>query len=1576
MGRALLPFSAFDNFSRRSSSGWGTATSGQGWSTSSLSNFTCNLADGVGIISSNTSKDTKPRVITLQTDTKTSTQSLLFSFNPVSWGSWADFGPVLLHNGADEYVALRIQPGLNTVSLWRRKQGDKSIESLSPDRNTNKNPQSEFEWRYVYKFTKNQWYWCRIEYDDTSRQIVYRIWKDVEEEPSSWDSKFSFGTNSERMNWRTGTPGFMAFGTNTFTAHIRSVYFYAGSSPTYTSDGWAPNVINSGTLPFSDSFDRTERQGFGKSQTGPLWYGTVIDNPNVLAPRGIGVVDNGQATLTFDKAYSTNGGYWAFVGDTVKDNRATEITAQFQTTALSDTVTLRLGPRGREGTYNDKVSGAAFAVSIPLKPESTISLVRRSSLNSTFWEPFGASSGDVVTQNFTLIENTAYSVRMYIKPLTEGYEIRAKLWKSSETEPSSFNLVYSNTVDPAIKQGAPFINVSTTGAGSVDILEFSASLVTTDPVVVTPPSNVFTVTAGLSKKTTTTTADVQFLYDGTTTSATQAFIEYFATDRPAEKFAISTLTGDVATPQNGIFKPTSGSLTGLRPETTYQITGRLEQAGRPASSVTFSLTTGYDGIWISDARIDSVTTNGFSAALILRNDLTETSLSNTTAHIKYREISLVTSYPWSNEIPMNKVTTKGTNNYAGYGSPNFWYTYSGLDPDKNYEVSLRIVDSNGIDGDVSVTEEIISKLVTTHGRKAAMEWIDPSTGVKQASPIVVTPEVTSAKVRIYYRWDINDEVSFKLDYHEVGIPYTTKYQDDRRKFLRNTSNVSSKFWEARLTGLLPGMDYYVVVNVEHPVGTADGNTQYKVFFTTRRQSPIQTKAGKHYLYKVYDKNGKFVNTLNDAGEPNFGLHENGGVSDMTIKLPREASKAGTDDAITLGNRIDVWVIDHTSDGIGRNMVVDSDFDLGGWTTSSDWTVAPTGGVDNGACLKVAGNSTSSYALSEFLQPSTTGDAPKPYRLTISVTNLLDQYEDRLRAANVNYGSLQTEVTTALRNLFPASFLVQGNSADTVLSPQIDRITNQNYGLLRKARDTNNYQILDSIELAVSTESLDELNEIREEVERQGCQVSVNEETEADSVPYVLMLAARALRGQITAQVEYVDVIDPTTGFISTLVSEESVSTYGSNWQVLKLLFTPPRGTRIMRIRLTSQGDTVGSVDKVQLMPQELLIYRGRIEAIKTSISGKGESIDLEVMGLVAQLTDYYVQFKQWVDRQPAKDQPKLVDLSVTEDESPPPTWVADSNLVKFRQADTPENRHAILFPEITATGVRMRVYYDGDDNEDSDCVVYYTPNMNSALTNRVFTGVVEGQVIYSIEEVSMFNEAAGSVLISTFPQNSEFRVISNQLKSPVTSVYKWVEVVSTQNTNLSGWVQFESMTDIRGSRAGGVSAIVLSRSTIPPKTPSQNSNNTGGSGGGGGAGGSGEGGGTGNNSPLTYGLIYLGWSDERLKERRALIYGRRTYLYGQKILLETEKLSLNYRIATLGPGEPAVPSLTSRLYTVNLLLDAYTKELALITKELRNIQTQLDSNENAREARRAGSTKTSTILTNQRKENDRHGKPS
>jgi hypothetical protein len=102
-------------------------------------------------------------------------------------------------------------------------------------------------------------------------------------------------------------------------------------------------------------------------------------------------------------------------------------------------------------------------------------------------------------------------------------------------------------------------------------------------------------------------------------------------------------------------------------------------------------------------------------------------------------------------------------------------------------------------------------------------------------------------------------------------------------------------------------------------------------------------------------------------------------------------------------------------------------------------------------------------------------------------------------------------------------------------------------------------------------------------------------------------------------------------------SEEIAETVGSDWQTLRLEYTPPASARYIRVVVKNTGRAFCYLDKVEVRPKELLVYRGRIETFTPTIDQNGESIDIEVLGLVSLLSDDYIEFLQYVQTQPYSD---------------------------------------------------------------------------------------------------------------------------------------------------------------------------------------------------------------------------------------------------------------------------------------------------------------------------------------------------
>lgn len=635
-----------------------------------------------------------------------------------------------------------------------------------------------------------------------------------------------------------------------------------------------------------------------------------------------------------------------------------------------------------------------------------------------------------------------------------------------------------------------------------------------------------------------------------------------------------------------------------------------------------------------------------------------------------------------------------------------------------------VENADGVSWDNSTTWQETGE-ITTEGERVEMYLINEALGIPADSPIEVEPSNTSAKVTIHYRWDVLNNVNFTLTYRPTGesedrwIRLGAK-QVFKRKILIQTQ----KSWFIVLNGLTPGLQYDVRVKVDHPVGVKgfDIPPVFKTKFTTRAGNSETHPRAKHYLFKVYQPKGvnswKYLKTLTNATQPEFGFHENGGVSDMTLKLPEPLS-AMDNEEYDFGNRVDCWVVDHSSNGIGRNLIRDSDMNLGSWVLSPKWSIDPRGGPDDSAALLV--NTTNAggaedYALSEYITLTNRSVADIDYEVTISLGNLFDDFEDDIVKKQVNYRDIAREIRNKVVGLYPTenekAFKKQ---ADEQLSELLD---NQS-GPLHQAGKTGKFRLLEGAQLRVSVKTLNAAREIQENGKQIGSPVFFREVLDFDSVPYVLQLAARVAKGNLTVQMEYYDVESPLSGqrFQNVVVSEEFATTDDPTWHIVKLEFTPPLGARRMRVRLTSQGGTKAWVDKVQILPQELLIYRGVIESVRGSVDSNGEMIDIEVLGLASKLTDFYIPFKQWVDRQPKRDQPKLVDPYMFDADDPPALFGnLSEKAIRPRETYLGEQKQsAIVFPDITDGRLITRVYYDGDANRSAECDLFYTRNTKAAF---------------------------------------------------------------------------------------------------------------------------------------------------------------------------------------------------------------------------------------------------------------------
>ena len=269
---------------------------------------------------------------------------------------------------------------------------------------------------------------------------------------------------------------------------------------------------------------------------------------------------------------------------------------------------------------------------------------------------------------------------------------------------------------------------------------------------------------------------------------------------------------------------------------------------------------------------------------------------------------------------------------ANRGTKTFTKNVSGLTSDAVYEFRVTYADANGLQG-----INPIHIVTQTIGQAIAVQNIGAIT------------QATSLVVEVAYLYDTNNNSSMAIQYRSVMDHLWTTVPATQIAVNRGT-----KIFKTTIVSLKPNSTYEVKAIPSDPNGILeDTPLELSALFTTTGFVFESEQQGKHYLWKVYDPENQYVTTWQDAGEPEFAWHENGGVSDLAVTLPRRISDIqNTKSGIAHQNRVDVWCLDPSSDGFGLNLSNDPEFDLGAWTLESNASIDPTGGPDGGNALKI------------------------------------------------------------------------------------------------------------------------------------------------------------------------------------------------------------------------------------------------------------------------------------------------------------------------------------------------------------------------------------------------------------------------------------------------------------------------------------------------------------------------------------------------------------------------------------------------------------------------------------------------
>lgn len=1221
----IAPVTLFDSFSRTQSDSWGTLDSGQVWGGTDTS-FDTDGAHGLMTVAANASYKTAFIDLDDYGIPKQESSEVLIL---VKWSASAlypitDFGPMLSRTASNTFYYATFQHGYSECAIGCYINGTRYELN-----------------RGSFSATKGSYYWMRFRRDGTGLKL--RIWKLHTAEPGSWTltSGFFSGSNPPGAGdigvWRRGL-------SDSYTAHIHQFYGYT------LEDSQA-------ALPIQDTFERTVDDGWGYSTSGHTWEGNYAWDTTVTSNVSRGDVTDpgdGRARVAIADLIPRLG----IIGQSVSGD--IETLAKVSMNTNSGQTSIFVGARGAMRITNGATEFTGYYVRFHSNATS-ISIWKKTSFTS---DGVSLATSGAIT---AISSANVYWIRFQIV----GTTLQARIWVDGTAEPSTWNVSYVDA--SAITSGRMYIATSqstttqkeiyvheiqygtptpattlhtatgtlTTTAGTDTTFSFEARYTNdtdndnsidveykkgvastwttfsgTKTRQASPRSWIFTLT-GLEPKTQynvrvtfsdpdtvtgtnpverTITTTATGITAGTLTAAlasatsvlvTQSYTDDTDNDSSAAlDYRITTqevqLVNDTFTGSPGVllqnhapdvgetwarhttsssganlallsnrvvFEPLAKNDTVLYyntaspPSTEYEVSANWHANNqdfrlRLGARIDTVANTGYfaqynrvSNIW-EISRINAgafstlatapasvvlnqiyhlrfIVTDAYKAFLVDGVEVCRTTDNNITAIGKagirgfFDGVLPVSTYTAFDDFLVTYRTPSGTWTSAGAMTADrtaktFTLTPTGLTSDVVYEFKTTLSDPDGVYGPSpqSVT-------ITTIGQ-----------GVELVS-IAASPQQTTAIVDVVYDFDTNNNSSLAVQYRNT------------KDFLWTTVSTTSvtvdrgiKKFSAILPSLSASTTYEVKATISDPNGVIEDSPEFlTTLFTTTGFLEDPTLQVKHYFWKVYDPQGNYITTWHDAGEPEFALHENGGVSDLSVVLSRPVASIDNEKlGIAFQNRIDVWCIDPASDGMGVNLVPDPEFTLGAWTLGANASISTTAGPDDSAALVL--NATSS--------PVVTRSSP------IYLRNDLSPIDNKL------------DVTP---------------------------------------------------------------------------------------VPVVLKAVAKAVGSKLVLSIEAYDVND-----VKLQESEQVAETVGTMWQQLRVEFLPPSGTNYLRVAVKNDNAGTMYLDKVALRAKEVLIYRGRIETYTPKIDQSGESIEVDILGLISLLSDDYIDFLQFVITQPQKDQ--------------------------------------------------------------------------------------------------------------------------------------------------------------------------------------------------------------------------------------------------------------------------------------------------------------------------------------------------
>jgi hypothetical protein len=1229
----LGPVTVVDTFSRSVTDGWGTADTGQDWYGTGAAAYDVTGSDATISVSPNTN-GTTAYIDMSNHGLPNQTTGEILTFVKVTSSSSSpitDYGPVLMRSASNTFYVASINLNTDKISIDMYANGSRSTLGVK-----------------TKSLAKDTWYWIRFRHDGMLR---VRMWASGTAEPTSWDLSSNFPTDPNKPT--AGDIGFFRKGyASSYTIRLSNFYFYT------REDEYPP-------FPIYDLFERTTTSGWGvNGAEGHVWEGHMSANPTGYLRHEQGSVTDsgdGYATLTLAAADERV----AFLGPAYTGNQ--EAFSHFEVTASGAGQSYRLGIKGNMTQSLGETYGTGYYAQADIG-SNTLKIYERNTAGAN-----GVLLHTSAALGFTFTANTQYWMRIQIV----GTTINARVWPNGSGEP----ITWTNTVvDSTITSGGLWIEFAQTGSTSTSYRTYQIGLQTP-----TPTSTTHTVIGAFSTAGTTDTGTtIRLAYTQDTNNNNSATVQYkkstsntwisagTATDIAGVRFEKAFTGLDPGGTYNFKFTVTDpDTVLGTNPATfnhtlTFNGTtaGLLTVTGVTATTVslkgTYSADNDNDGTLLLEHRVagyeQQVVNDDFTAGAgtILSDHLPQ--IGNTwlkhavgsTAGIEsdlyiyngriHGNAQLSTSKAlWYNtavppqseyDVEMDLVvgghnadvgvcgridtaadtyylfryehlskcwalvrSVTGTRVYL-----NQYFVELGLG--EVYNIRLVIKDAYKacyVDGvevfrstdntitaagragvrfatmiETTPTNHLVGDNFKTTYRNNGGAWTNAGTtwtkdsgnkwftrtvssltsdviyefrttwqdadGVYGNSPQAVTAQTlgqavqmtsigassqpTSSIIDVFYNFDTNNDSSLAVQYRSTMNHLWTTVP---------TTNVSvdrgAKKFSTIITSLQPSTTYQVKAIISDPNGIIEGTpSQLMGVFTTMGYAPEAQKQGKHYLWKVYSPEGAYLTTWYEAGEPEFAWHENGGVSDLAVTLPRKLTDLNhPNNDIRHQNRVDVWCLDPSSDGFGPNLELDPEFTLDAWTLGAN---ANTINLDARAI----------------------GPDGSPALYIREMTAPFDVFTTRSNPISITkqpiYGGKEV--------VYP--------------------------------------------------------------------------------LPLVIKSIARGLGGRAVMYAEAYDINDNKID-----QSNDFAETVGTDWQVLRFEYLPPVKASYIRVALENSAKGEYWFDKVSVRAKENLIYRGRIEAFTATVDQSGESVEIQVLGLVSLLSDDYIDFMQFVQVQPQGD---------------------------------------------------------------------------------------------------------------------------------------------------------------------------------------------------------------------------------------------------------------------------------------------------------------------------------------------------